>query len=80
MKKNPNSVTMFGANHNGSSSTNAFHYSHSQQNIPRIRALLAAYIMFEDVVRDEGFVDAGVLVRLQMNQRLFGDALMRGFL
>ena len=26
MKKNPNSVTIFGASHNGNSSTNAFHY------------------------------------------------------
>lgn len=27
MKKNPMRVTMFGASHNGSNSTNAFHYS-----------------------------------------------------
>ena len=27
MKKNPMRVTMFGASHNGNSSTNAFHYS-----------------------------------------------------
>lgn len=26
MKKNPRRVTMFGASHNGSNSTNAFHY------------------------------------------------------
>ncbi len=26
MKKNPNNVTIFGASHNGRSSTNAFHY------------------------------------------------------
>jgi len=26
MQKNPNRVTIFGASHNGNSSTNAFHY------------------------------------------------------
>lgn len=32
--------------------------------------------MFEDVAGDEGFVDARIFVRLQMLQRILGDALM----
>jgi hypothetical protein len=36
----------------------------------------ASYVVLEDVAGDEGFVDARVLVRLQVLERIFGDALV----
>lgn len=35
-----------------------------------------AYVVLEDVARDEGLVDARVLVAFEVLQRVFGDALM----
>jgi hypothetical protein len=43
-------------------------------------ALEGAYIVPEDVVRDVGLVHAGVLVRPQVDEGFFGDALVCGHL
>ena len=37
---------------------------------------MRAYVVLEDVARDEGLVDTRVLVRLQVLKRIFGDTLM----
>lgn len=38
------------------------------------------YIVLEDVIRDQGFVDARVLVGLEMDERIFRDTLMHSLL
>lgn len=45
-----------------------------------LEGISMAYIMFEDIVRDEGLVDTRILVGLEMYKRLFGHALMRRLL
>ncbi len=39
-----------------------------------------AYVVLEDIIRNQGFVDARIFVGLQMNEGLLRHALMRGFL
>jgi hypothetical protein len=64
MKKNPRRVTRFGAIHIGRSSTKPFHYSWSQTVLGNgDKGASESYVMLENVARDEGLVDAGVLVR-----------------
>lgn len=79
MKKNPSRVTMFGASHNGSNSTKAFHYV-LLSNLYRGFGELAAYVVLENIIRNQGLVDAGILVGLEMNKRFFRHALVCGFL
>jgi hypothetical protein len=78
MKKNPSSVTRFGASHNGNNSTKPFHCCllERARGNSAARRQGEAYIVFEDVAGDGGFVNARVFVRFQMLQRIFGDALM----
>lgn len=81
MKKKPNKVTRFGASQSGSNSTNPFHYSALAQRQKGCGGVWSeAHVVFKDISRYEGFIDARVLVRMQMLQRVFGNALMlRGF-
>jgi hypothetical protein len=37
----------------------------------RVRGEGCAYVMLEDVARDEGFIDARVFVRAEVLQRIF---------
>jgi hypothetical protein len=79
MKKNPSNVTMFGASHNGRSCTKPFHYIFQQSpslqlEIPR------AYVVFQDIIRYQGLVDTRIFIGFQMNQGLFGHALVRSLL
>jgi hypothetical protein len=68
MKKNPSKVTMLGASHSGRSSTNAFHYNPSADFFIGV---WGAYVVLEDIVRNQRFVDTRILVRLQMDESLF---------
>jgi len=79
MKQNPNRVTMFGASHSGSNSTNAFHYIYLRMSA-KFDWLFSTYVVLEDIIRNQGFVDTGIFVRLEVDERLFRDALMCGFL
>jgi hypothetical protein len=36
--------------------------------------------VLENIIRDQGFVDTGILVGLEMDECFFGHAFMRGFL
>lgn len=77
MKKNPNNVTIFGASHNGSNSTKAFHCVPLSISSLPTNIRWKTYVMFEDVIRDQRFIDTGVLIALEMNERVFGHAFMR---
>jgi hypothetical protein len=79
MKKNPSNVTIFGASHNGRSCTKPFHYVFQQSSWFHLRSV-RAYVVFQDVIRYQGLVDARIFIRLQMNQGLLGHALVRGLL
>ncbi len=79
MQKKPRSVTMFGASHNGRSLTKPFHYVTLQ--LSRNKAEMQwsrAYIVFENVPRDQGFVDARVFVRLKMDESVLRHTFMGG--
>lgn len=89
MKKKPSRVTRFGASHMGSSSTKPFHCRDTLEPLSCAAARAAcclgpagkgraAYVVLEDVSRDEGLVDARILVRPEMLQRVLGHALVRG--
>jgi hypothetical protein len=80
MKKNPNNVTIFGANHNGRSCTKPFHYSNLSILFRAFVRGLEAYVVLEDVIRNQRFVDTGIFVRLQMDKSFFRHALMCGLL
>jgi len=81
MKKKPNNVTIFGASHNGRSSTNAFHYIGLSANLSRkSEERLVAYVMLEDIIRNQRFVHTGIFIGFQMNESLFRQALMYGCL
>jgi hypothetical protein len=75
MKKKPNNVTRFGAIHMGNSSTKPFHCVHVSSCCGRAHSG-ASYVVLEDVAGDEGLVDARVLVRSQVLQRIVRDALV----
>jgi len=47
----------------------------SQRFIKVFRALVA-YVVLEDIIRDKGLVNRGVLVGLQVNKRFFRHALV----
>lgn len=75
MKKKPNKVTMFGASHSGRSSTTAFHCFFScwskisgpyRQYKTGSGNGEVSYVVFQDVPRDQGLVDARVLVGFKM--------------
>jgi hypothetical protein len=76
IKQNPISVTIFGASHNGSSSTKPFHYNTRQDVSPLHMFSMDAYVVLEDIVRNKGFVDARVLVGPQMDKGLLRHALV----
>jgi hypothetical protein len=44
---------------------------------PSIREVVRAHIVFEDIIRDQGFVDTRVFIGLQMYQSIFRDTLVR---
>jgi len=70
---------MFGASHNGSNSTKAFHYV-LLSNLSGGFGERATYVVLENIIRDQGLVDAGILVGLEMDKRFFRHALVCGFL
>lgn len=47
---------------------------------PKIDWLFSTYVVLEDIIRNQGFIDTGIFVRLEMDESLFRDALMCGFL
>ena len=78
MKKNPNSVTIFGANHIGRSSTKAFHYMFSVWRL--LGSSSVTYIVLQDVIRNKGFIDTRIFVGFQMNKGFLRNALVCSFL
>lgn len=73
MKKNPISVTRFGASHSGNSSTKAFHcstcsVSELQSSLLQLGSAQRSYIVPHDVFANRALIHARVLVRLQMRQ------------
>jgi hypothetical protein len=77
MKKNPKSVTIFGAIHIGSNSTMPFHYP-SSASFPRFlsshrtKNKTGTYVMLEDIIRDQRLINARVFVGLEMHEGIIG--------
>jgi hypothetical protein len=58
--------------------------SHSTRSFSRVPLSnledVKAHVVFQDVIRYQGFVDARIFIGLQMNQGFFRHALVRGLL
>src|SRR6266536_4471112 len=50
------------------------------EHLQKVDKMSRTYVVLEDIIRNQGFVNTRILVRLEVNESLIRDALMRGFL